>query len=77
MVAKYSGWRTGAADTTAAADIAAWGDAALDKTHNGVYWPEFITWELNGAKVLDIKMNGGWTNPYTVYPEPELLARGQ
>jgi hypothetical protein len=77
VVATYTGWRTGAADTNNAKDLTAEGDAALDKFHNGIYWPEKITYEIGGTKVLDITVNGGWGNPYTVYPEPELIAQAQ
>ncbi|MCP8936921.1 hypothetical protein NK718_00185 [Alsobacter sp. SYSU M60028] len=77
IVASYTGWRTGAADTTNAKDVSAEGDAALDKFHNGVYWPEKIVYEIDGAKVLDITVSGGWGNPYTVYPDPDLIAKTQ
>lgn len=77
ILASFTGWRTGAADTTNAKDLAAEGDAALDKFHNGIFWPEKITYEIDGTKVLDITISGGWGNPYTVYPEPELIAQAQ
>ncbi|MET0428303.1 MAG: hypothetical protein ABW026_07365 [Microvirga sp.] len=77
VVATFSGWRTGAADTTKAKDLSAEGDAALDKFHNGVFWPEKVSYEIDGAKVLDLTISGGWGNPYAVFPEPELIAQTQ
>ncbi len=77
IVAKYSGWRTGEGDTNEAKNLAAYGDKSLDKFHNGTFWPEFIVYELEGQKVLDLKVSEGWNNPYTIFPEPELLAKAQ
>lgn len=77
IVATYTGWRTGAQDTNNPKDLSAEGENALDKFHNGVFWPEKIVWELDGKKVLDVTVQGGWGNPYTVYPEPELIAKAQ
>jgi hypothetical protein len=77
IVATYTGWRTGAQDTNNPKDLSAEGEKALDKFHNGVFWPEKIVWELDGAKVLDVTVEGGWGNPYSVYPEPELIAKAQ
>ena len=48
IVAKYSGWRTGESDTKDAKNLAAMGDKALDKFHNGTFWPEYITMEMCG-----------------------------
>jgi hypothetical protein len=53
------------------------GSNVLDKFHNGTYWPSTITWELGGAKVLEVTLSEGWANPYIVFPDPELLARVQ
>ena len=77
LVAKYTGWRTGEGDTNDLKNLAAWGDKALDKFHNGTFWPESVVYELDGQKVLELRVNEGWNNPYTIYPEPELLAQGQ
>ncbi|MEJ1160576.1 hypothetical protein [Prosthecomicrobium sp. N25] len=77
LQATYTGWRTGARDTNDPKDLSAEGDQALDKFHNGVFWPERITYTIEGRTVLDITVQGGWGNPYTVYPEPELIAKAQ
>ncbi len=65
MAAIYSGYRNGTST----------GEAALDKYHSGTYWPGRIVQEIDGAKVLDITMTAGWSNPYVIFPEPELLAK--
>ena len=77
LVAKYAGWRIGESDAPDLKNFAAMGDKALDKFHNGVFWPELVSFELDGQKVLDIRVAEGWNNPYTIFPEPELLAQGQ
>ncbi len=77
VVAKYTQWRAGETDTNDPKDRAAQGPKALDKFHNGLYWPEKVVWELDGQKVLDLTVTEGWGNPYTIYPEPELLAKAQ
>jgi hypothetical protein len=51
------------------------GAKALDKFHSGVYWPEKITWDLDGTRVLDLTVTEGWNNPYTAYLDPEVLAQ--
>jgi hypothetical protein len=53
------------------------GKDALDRFHSGTYWPSRIVHELDGAKVLDLTVLEGWANPYQVFPDPELLAKGQ
>jgi hypothetical protein len=77
LVANYTGWRAGEADTPDIKNISVEGDNVLDMFRNGTFWPEFIVWTLDGQKVLDLKVTEGWANPYTVYPDPELLAKGQ
>jgi hypothetical protein len=77
LVATYTGWRTGETDTNDPKDLAAQGPKALDKFSNGTFWPEFIVWTFDGQKVLDLKVTEGWGNPYTIYPDPEQLAKGQ
>ncbi len=53
------------------------GKDALDKMHNGTFWPSRVTQEIDGKKVLDVIVDAGWTNPYTAYPDPESLAQAQ
>jgi hypothetical protein len=53
------------------------GQEALDKFHSGTYWPGRMVQEIDGAKVLDITMTEGWSNPYVIFPEPELLAKAK
>jgi len=65
VVSIYSGYRNGQS----------LGEAALDKFHTGTYWPGRIVQEIDGAKVLDITLTEGWSNPYQIFPEPELLAK--
>jgi hypothetical protein len=75
IVATYSDYRTGEAPD--AGFGTSFGQGALDKYHSGTYWPSHIVHEVDGAKVLDIAVVEGWANPYQVFPEPELLAKGQ
>jgi hypothetical protein len=67
VVSMYSGYRNGQS----------LGATALDKFHTGTYWPGRIVQEIDGAKVLDITLTEGWSNPYQIFPEPELLAKGK
>ena len=67
MVSIYSGYRNGQS----------LGQAALDKFHTGTYWPGRIVQEIDGVKVLDIVLTEGWSNPYQIFPEPELLAKAK
>jgi len=67
IVATYSGYRNGTSV----------GQEALDKFHSGTFWPSRIVQEIDGTKVLDITMHEGWSNPYVIFPEPELLAKGK
>jgi hypothetical protein len=67
VVSMYSGYRNGQS----------LGQTALDKFHTGTYWPGRIVQEIDGAKVLDISLTEGWSNPYQIFPEPELLAKGK
>jgi len=53
------------------------GQEALDKMHNGTYWPSRVTNEVDGKKVLDVIVTAGWSNPYSIYPDPEMLAKSQ
>jgi hypothetical protein len=53
------------------------GQEALDKMHNGTYWPSRITESVDGNKVLDVIVSAGWTNPYSIYPDPKQLAAEQ
>ena len=53
------------------------GQEALDKMHNGTFWPSRVTQEVDGKKVLDVIVTAGWSNPYSIYPDPELLAKSQ
>jgi hypothetical protein len=67
VVATYSDYRNGQS----------LGQQALDKFHSGTYWPGRIVHEIDGTKVLDITMTEGWSNPYMIFPEPELLAKAK
>jgi hypothetical protein len=67
IVATYSGYRNGQS----------LGGAALDKFHSGTYWPGRIVQEIDGTKVLDITVAEGWSNPYEIFPDPELLAKAK
>jgi hypothetical protein len=67
VVSMYSGYRNGQS----------LGQQALDKFHSGTYWPGRIVQEIDGAKVLDIAVTEGWSNPYVIFPEPELLAKAK
>jgi hypothetical protein len=67
VVSMYSGYRNGQS----------LGQQALDKFHTGTYWPGRIVQEIDGAKVLDITITEGWSNPYVIFPEPELLAKAK
>jgi hypothetical protein len=67
VVSMYSDYRNGQS----------LGQQALDKFHSGTYWPGRIVQEIDGAKVLDITMSEGWSNPYQIFPEPELLAKAK
>lgn len=75
MVARFYEWRAG--EKTDAGYANPEGPKALDKFHNGTYWPSRIVHEVDGNKVLDVTLTEGWASPYTVFPEPELLAKGQ
>ena len=77
IVAKYSGWRVGESEGNDVANLAAYGPKSLDKFHNGLFYPGKVTYELDGVNVLDLQVTEGWNNPYTIYPEPELLAKAQ
>jgi len=77
IVAKYSAYRIGESADKTLANFAAMGDKSLDKFHNGVFWPSKVVFELEGKNVLDLMITEGWNNPYTIFPEPELLAQGQ
>lgn len=67
VVSIYSGYRNGQS----------LGQTALDKFHTGTYWPGRIIQEIDGAKVLDITLTEGWSNPYQIFPEPELIAKAK
>jgi hypothetical protein len=67
IVATYSDYRNGHS----------MGQEALDKFHSGTYWPGRMVQEIDGAKVLDITMTEGWSNPFVIFPEPELLAKAK
>jgi hypothetical protein len=75
FVATFTDWR--ASDKPDDGFNPVVGQNVLDKFHNGTYWPSTITWELGGAKVLEVTLTEGWANPYVVFPDPELLARAQ
>jgi len=53
------------------------GQEALDKMHNGTYWPSRVTFMIDGTKDLDVIVTAGWTNPYSIYPDPTQLAKEQ
>ena len=65
--ANYFGYRNGTS----------LGQEALDKMHNGTYWPSRVTQEVDGKKVVDVIVSAGWSNPYSIYPDPEVLAKAQ
>jgi hypothetical protein len=67
VVASYSDYRNGQS----------LGQTALDKFHTGTYWPGRIVHEIEGVKVLGITMTEGWSNPYQIFPEPELLGKAK
>jgi len=67
IVASYSEYRNGHS----------MGQEALDKFHSGTYWPGRMVQEIDGVKVLDITITEGWSNPYVIFPEPELLAKAK
>lgn len=75
VVAMFSDWR--AAEKPDAGFSPVFGANVLDKFHNGTYWPSRIVHEVDGTKVLDIKLTAGWGNPYEIFPEPEILAKVQ
>jgi hypothetical protein len=75
MVATFTGWRTG--EKPDAGFGTSTGPNVLDKFHSGVYWPSTIVHTLDGQKVLDLTLTGGWANPYQIFPDPELLAKAQ
>jgi hypothetical protein len=66
-VATYFGYRNGTS----------LGQEALDKMHNGTYWPSRVVEEIDGKKVLDVIVTAGWSNPYTIYPDPDQIAKAQ
>jgi hypothetical protein len=67
IAASYFGYRNGTS----------LGQEALDKMHNGTFWPSRVTQEVDGQKVLDLIVSAGWSNPYAIYPDPEVLAKSQ
>lgn len=75
VVARFFDWRAGKEPDAGFAAVM--GADALDKFHNGTYWPSRVVHEVDGTKVLDITLSEGWANPYTVFPDPELLAKAQ
>ena len=75
VVASFVDYRTG--ETPDAGFGLAEGKNALDRFHSGTYWPSRLTHEVDGVKVLDLTLSEGWANPYQVFPDPELLAKGQ
>jgi hypothetical protein len=75
IVANFADYRTG--EKPDAGFGLAEGKDALDRFHSGTYWPSRLVHDLEGTKVLELTMTEGWANPYHVFPEPELLAKGQ
>lgn len=75
MVNRFYEWRAG--EKPDAGYSQALGANALDQFHNGTYFPSRITRDLDGQRVMDITLYAGWGNPYVVFPEPEILAKGQ
>jgi hypothetical protein len=75
IVATYADYRTGEAPDSGFGT--SYGKEALDRYHSGTYWPSRIVHDVDGNKVLDITVAEGWANPYQIFPEPELLAKGQ
>lgn len=75
VTARFYEWRAG--EKTDAGFVNPEGPNALDKFHNGTYWPSRIVHEIEGTKVLDVTLKEGWANPYTIFPDPELLAKAQ
>jgi hypothetical protein len=75
IVASYADYRTGEAPDGGFGT--SYGQGALDRYHSGTYWPSRVVQDVGGMKVLDIVVTEGWANPYVVFPEPELLAKGQ
>jgi hypothetical protein len=75
LVASYIDYRTGEAPDGGFGT--SYGQGALDRYHSGTYWPSRLTHEVGGMKVLDLVVTEGWANPYMVFPDPELLAKGQ
>jgi len=75
VVATFVDYRTG--EKPDAGFGLAEGKNALDKFHSGTYWPSRLSHEVDGVKVLDLTLTEGWANPYQVFPDPELLAKGQ
>ena len=84
LVATYSGYRDGKGMSGAAnpgydkigvggVDDIANVTVPLDKYRYGVYYPDHVVQTLGGKTVLDVKIMQGWTNKYTVFPDPELL----
>jgi len=67
IAASYFGYRNGTS----------LGQEALDKMHNGTFWPSRVTQEVDGQKVLDVVVSAGWSNPFAIYPDPEVLAKSQ
>jgi hypothetical protein len=75
LVASYADYRTG--EKPDAGYGLAEGKDALDRFHSGTYWPSRLVHVLDGAKVLELTLTEGWANPYQIFPDPELLAKGQ
>ncbi|MFO1185803.1 MAG: hypothetical protein U1E56_13625 [Bauldia sp.] len=75
MVSRFYDWRAG--EKPDAGYSQALGANALDQFHNGTYFPSRITRDLDGQRVMDITLTAGFGNPYIIFPEPELLAKGQ
>jgi hypothetical protein len=75
LVASYVDYRTG--EKPDAGYGLAEGKDALDRFHSGTYWPSRLVHALDGAKVLELTLTEGWANPYQIFPDPELLTKGQ